>query len=366
MSRIFMIGDTHLGLGYPNKYDKWNNIHKEYFNNFLIPLLKKEIKEGDIIIHMGDLFDNRSVIPLDLLSYTQKLLELLSNLAPLHIIVGNHDLYTKSTSDINSINLFKYIPNVFIYEETTILKYNGNNLLLMPYIENKNDQIEQLKKYNDCDYLFCHSDLNGCRMHLTSVANKNKDKIDIEEFSSFKRVFSGHIHLTQVNKNFIFVGSIFQMDRNDYLNKKGIFTLDTNNGNETFIENNLSPQFDKLIIKEESDILLFNSINPNNFIDLFISNSLITTNKKLRKSIESYLINSTFESVDYIDDLSEKVEESIKSIDDLVESDLELTVKLDYKDIISDYILKIKWENDHIKNKMIDTFNEIIELYEIK
>ena len=73
MSRIFMIGDTHLGLGYPNKYDKWNNIHKNYFDNFLIPYLTSNIKKGDIIIHMGDLFDNRSVIPLDLLSYTQKL-----------------------------------------------------------------------------------------------------------------------------------------------------------------------------------------------------------------------------------------------------------------------------------------------------
>lgn len=48
MSKIFMIGDTHIGLGYPNKTDKWFKVHQEYFNDFLIPLLKSRVKPGDI------------------------------------------------------------------------------------------------------------------------------------------------------------------------------------------------------------------------------------------------------------------------------------------------------------------------------
>jgi hypothetical protein len=43
------------------------------------------------------------------------------------------------------------------------------------------------------DYLFCHSDLNGCKMHLNSVAHRNADKIDID-FNKYKE-FSGHIHI---------------------------------------------------------------------------------------------------------------------------------------------------------------------------
>ena len=57
MSKIYLIGDTHIGLGYPNNVDKWYKVHKEYFDKFLIPLLKKEIRPGDIIVHLGDLFD---------------------------------------------------------------------------------------------------------------------------------------------------------------------------------------------------------------------------------------------------------------------------------------------------------------------
>ena len=115
MCKIFIIGDSHIGLGFPNSVEKWTKVHMEYFNDFLIPLLQKEVSKGDIIVHVGDLFDNRNVIPINLLHYTQNLLEMISKIAPLHILVGNHDLYTKSTSEINSVSLYKYIPNVFVY-----------------------------------------------------------------------------------------------------------------------------------------------------------------------------------------------------------------------------------------------------------
>ena len=41
MGKIYLLGDSHIGLGYPNKVDHWEKIHKEYFTNFLIPFLKE-------------------------------------------------------------------------------------------------------------------------------------------------------------------------------------------------------------------------------------------------------------------------------------------------------------------------------------
>ena len=46
---------------------------------------------------------------------------------------------------------------------------------MMPFIEKRLEQIKSIEENKNCDYLFCHSDLNGCKMHLTSVANKNAD-----------------------------------------------------------------------------------------------------------------------------------------------------------------------------------------------
>jgi hypothetical protein len=40
-----MITDTHLGVR--NGSIEWLEIMKEYFNDFFIPLLKKEKKEGE-------------------------------------------------------------------------------------------------------------------------------------------------------------------------------------------------------------------------------------------------------------------------------------------------------------------------------
>jgi calcineurin-like phosphoesterase family protein len=128
MSKIFLIGDTHIGLGYPNNVDKWTKVHQEYFKDFLIPTLKEKISPGDIIIHLGDLFDNRNVIPINLLNYGMEIIEELASIAPLHIIVGNHDLWSRSASEINTIRPFKYIPNVSIYETSKTIEYNGLHL----------------------------------------------------------------------------------------------------------------------------------------------------------------------------------------------------------------------------------------------
>ena len=139
MSKIFLIGDTHIALGYPNKSEKWLKIHIEYFKDFLIPLLKKNVKEGDIIVQLGDLFDNRDIIPINLLNYAMDQVEKIAKIAPFHIIVGNHDCWSKSSNEINTIRPFKYIPNVFIYDKVSTVEYNDQKLLFMPFINKKRE-----------------------------------------------------------------------------------------------------------------------------------------------------------------------------------------------------------------------------------
>jgi calcineurin-like phosphoesterase family protein len=367
MSKIFLIGDSHIGLGYPNSVDKWYKIHKQYFSEFLIPLLKKEVKEGDIIVHLGDLFDNRNVIPINLLNYGMDIVEEISKIAPLHIIIGNHDLYSKSASEINSVRPFKYIPNVKIYDKPTILEYNDLKILMMPYIEKKSEQVNIINENKNCDYLFCHSDLNGCKMHLTSVAHKNNDKIDIDDFRSFRMVRSGHIHLVQSNSNFTFVGSIFQMDRNDTGDQKGIFVIDTNNDKEIFYPNKISPIFRKFKVITEEDIDKLDELSDTkDYIDISISNNLLINNRKLRRKLEMMLEKGNFSSVEYIDDIVQKGEDGEDIISEAVEIDeetLDISIKLEYESYIKEYIIKQKYENDDFKNGVLNEYDEIIKVY---
>jgi len=364
MSKIFLIGDSHISLGFPNKVDFWKGVHQEYFYEFLIPLLKREVSEGDIIIHLGDFFDNRNVVPIDILNFGLNIVEEISKIAPFHILVGNHDCWHKSSGEINTINSFKWIPNVFIYDRVKKIEFCGKSLLMMPFMDKRKEQIESMKENRDCHYLFCHSDLKGAEMHLTSVAHKNRDKIEIEEFSNFEKVYSGHLHIVQSIKNFTFVGNIFEMDRSDLGNQKGIFILDVIDGSERFIENNVSPKFKKVYLRTEGDILDLDGVSTRDYIDLFISNSLLMNNRKLKRKLETMLEVGNFSSVEYLDDLViEKVEkgETIKEnkeVDKIIP-----TLKLEYTDMIRDYINSQKYDSDKIKGGVLEEFNEVTKIY---
>jgi len=372
MGKILIIGDCHLGMGFPNKYTKWFSVAKEYFETFLIPLIKRDLTKDDIIIQLGDLFDNRNFVPIDILNYAQSLIEEMSKICPVHILVGNHDMYHKSSGEINSINTFKYIPNVFVYDKVEKIEYDGKRLLMMPYFEKRKEQIEILKKFSGCDYLFCHSDLNGAKMHLTSVAHKNHDKINVEEFSGYKGVYSGHIHINQRSKNFTFVGNPFEMDRNDLGNQKGIFIIDAIDGSERFIPNDVSPKFRKLYLRNEDDIESLDGVSTKDYIDLFISNSLLINNRKLRRKLEAMLESGNFASVEYMDDLALMRDQKMREmgiedselISEEVEIDVTPTIQLEYTDMIRDYINASKYDSDKIKNGVLQEFNEVVKIYD--
>lgn len=366
MSKIFLIGDTHIGLGYPNNADKWFKVHREYFSDFLMPLLKDRVEPGDIIVHLGDLFDNRNVIPINLMNYTLDIVEEISKIAPFHIIIGNHDLYSKSTGEINSVRPFKHIDNIFIYDKPTKIEFEGVGILMVPYIDNRKEQISIINNNKDCKYLFCHSDLNGAKLHMTSAGHRNADKIDIEDFKDFRKVYSGHYHIVQRDQNFTFVGSIFQMDRNDYKDQKGIFIIDVENEEEEFVENKVSPVFRKYNVISETDVDGLDALrNSKDYIDLSISNNLLISNRKLRRKLEVLLENSGFSSVDYIDDIVTKVDESVDTTPDeeFDEEKLDISIQLDYADYIKEYINKQKYDNDTFREGVVAEYDEVIRIY---
>lgn len=231
----------------------------------------------------------------------------------------------------------------------------------MPWIEKRTEMINELAK-NPGDYLFCHSDLNGCKMHLNSVAHRNSEKIDVDEFGKYKEVFSGHIHITQVNKNFKFIGSLWQMDRNDIGDQKGVTVLDLDSGKIHFEPNTHSPVFKKFSIKSETDMETLESIkNTKDYVDLSISNNLLINNRKLRRKLESMLEIGNFSSIDYIDDIIKEKSEVELKINE--KEDSSISIHLDYEDAIKNYISEIKTDDQKTKEGIVKEFEEIIKIY---
>src|SRR6185369_11279903 len=97
--RAFLISDTHLGAHQMSK-DYWlYDVSKKYFDNFFIPYVKKHKRPGDVIFHLGDFFDNRNIIDVNVLHYGISLMKELAEILPVHIFFGNHTLNTEKSLD---------------------------------------------------------------------------------------------------------------------------------------------------------------------------------------------------------------------------------------------------------------------------
>jgi DNA repair exonuclease SbcCD nuclease subunit len=67
VKRIWILGDMHLGVR--SNSLEWLEIQQEYYDKVFIPILKKNFREGDVLVQVGDVFDNRQSINLKVLHY---------------------------------------------------------------------------------------------------------------------------------------------------------------------------------------------------------------------------------------------------------------------------------------------------------
>lgn len=295
VKRAFIIGDIHLGIRAASM--DWFEISKKYFEEYLIPLIEKNYKEGDIIIQLGDLFENRQTINLKFNSYAIEILERLGKILPVYIICGNHDIYYKKTNTVTSLDSIKYIPNIFLYKEPEIIKFGKTECLMMPWRADHHEESETLDAFPKAEFVFCHSEMQGVMLNKKSVQHEGTK---VSKFKNYKRVYSGHIHYSQTIKNVVMVGNAYQMTRSDHNNKKGAYLLDFTTGEHTFYENKVTPEFVKLNIMNILDMSLgeFKSKIKDNFVDLYLPSDILI------KYNLSYLIN-------LVQDIARKIEPNI-------------------------------------------------------
>lgn len=267
--RVWFFTDPHIGVR--NSSVDWMDAMESYFRDEMLPAMRAGYRDGDMCACLGDVFDSRNAINIRALNIGFWLFSELSKIFPKTvIIVGNHDVFNKSTNEINSVRFLGSIPGVEVHEEPVTIDVGGKSVFLMPWRKDHQVERECLAAAGSHDMLWCHADIRGATFNRRTVIEEGCGESD---FANFGRVYTGHIHYRQDKGNVKILGTPYQLTRSDSGNEKGITLLDLSDMSEQFIPNRSSArfiglQFDRMLQMTVSE---FHSLVSGNFVDLYLS-----------------------------------------------------------------------------------------------
>ena len=250
---ILVFTDQHFGI-------KGNSPSRQRMSAMAMKKVIDAVDEYNIstCIFCGDYFHQRNSLTIDTLNIAHRCLQALAKKCKVYMILGNHDLFNKNSTDINSIRIFGDISNIVVVDKPIELLMNSKKTLLVPWLSD----LTSFKK-NTYDFMFGHFDISS-KFLIASYAQDHSKKLqssdelvneldkdgDLVSSSTSQdelgahlgsfidlaktkgAVFAGHIHQHKEMKakvrNFIFVGSPYQQNLGDYGCKCGYYVIDTN------------------------------------------------------------------------------------------------------------------------------------------
>jgi DNA repair exonuclease SbcCD nuclease subunit len=190
---------------------------------------------------LGDWFENRNAINVKTLKASQEGARRLNALGiPVYFIIGNHDLYHRSTRKVFSTDPFADLENFVLISEPTEL---SSDLFASPFLFK--DEYPQLAgTINSYKYVIGHFEF---RNFVVTGADLTLDHgPDPDQFSGPKYLLSGHFHKRQASKNIIYIGNTFPTTFGDAGDaERGAALLDTSTEDLEFYNYEHAPLFFK-------------------------------------------------------------------------------------------------------------------------
>jgi hypothetical protein len=233
MTLIACLTDTHWSFKKSSRH--FHDYFELFYKNVFFPTLENYgIKT---IIHMGDAFDNRKSIDFWGLEWTRRVI-----LEPLrdydvHMIIGNHDIFLRNSTEINSPSLLlRDYPNIKTYSSPTNTVIDGVNMTLIPWICSENyDETMKVIEKSKSKIALGHLELNGFRVNPNMTMEDHGLNSTI--FDKFERVYSGHYHTRSDNGKIFYLGNPYEMYWSDVNDTRGFHILDTKTLEHTPINN---------------------------------------------------------------------------------------------------------------------------------
>jgi UDP-2,3-diacylglucosamine pyrophosphatase LpxH len=233
MTLVAILTDTHWSARKSSRH--LHDYFELFYNNVFFPALEEHGVET--VIHMGDAFDNRKSIDFWGLDWTKRVV-----LEPLrkyetHMIVGNHDIFLRNSTEINAPSLLlNDYSNIKTYSSPTNTKVGGIDMTFIPWIcsENYDETLKVIKK-SKAKIAMGHLELQGFRVNKHLVMEDHG--LDPNIFAKFQKVFSGHYHTRSDNGRIFYLGNPYEMYWTDVNDTRGFHIFDTETLEHTPINN---------------------------------------------------------------------------------------------------------------------------------
>ena len=246
--KVAIVSDLHLGVH--TNSTQWHSIAINWARWFRDELKRQKIKD---IIFCGDWYHNRSEISVNTLQVSADIIKILEDFNII-ALVGNHDIYYKNRTDVNSLSIFKNSKNFTVIDKFTVIEAFDKVISLCPW----GTEVNQIV---DSDVIFGHFEIESFKMNTFKDCDHGLGVKDLLAKSSL--VISGHFHFrhekTFRDGKILYVGNPFQMDFGDCDNYKGYYILDLDEMSYEFTENVISPHYKKIYL---GDLVKAETITP--------------------------------------------------------------------------------------------------------
>ena len=232
--KIAIISDIHFGVNYDKPVFK--EYQKEFFKTFWVEMDKRGI---GTIFFLGDFFHHRRMVNFDTVELAVEcwFKPAMDRGTKIYMLVGNHDVFYKTTNRLNSLDLLCWNKNIEVINEPKTLKINGKNYCFLPWLNMENTQATfKEMESTPASIVLAHLELRLDFLHI-------QGQMPIEKLARYALVFSGHFHSPYVKDiqgcKLQYLGSPYEMNWNDFgVKDRGWYVWDDETFNYELVANN--------------------------------------------------------------------------------------------------------------------------------
>lgn len=215
---ILVFGDTHFK---PKDFEAGEELIEKGVD------VAKQMTPSAIVL-LGDTLDSHETAKTVPWKQACTFIESLSQVAPVYVIIGNHDLTNQKQflTDNHFFNPLKKWENVVIVDKPILASIGGYSIVLCPYVppgrfEEALDELVPTFDEPSFDWrteascIFAHQEIEG--VEYNGITSTKGDKWSEE----YPPLICGHIHTPfQIGENVFYPGSSRQVDSNEDPNKR--------------------------------------------------------------------------------------------------------------------------------------------------